>query len=530
MEVTNHYGHLLLLTTFLPLLAGIAVLCASHVHARLIALVGTSAALLASLVLVAQTGTFATPERITAGFDAHWIHNLSIRITLGMDGLSGALVLLTNVMSVISILCAWKAVPRRRKEFFFFLLVLQTGVLGTFLSLDLILFYIFWETMMIPFALLVGVFGGERRVQAAIKFMLFSFAGSVAMLLAILALFAYSKPLTGGVGTFSLPQLLHMAPQLAQTIPATAQAWIFFGFMLAFAIKVPLFPLHTWMADVHAEAPTLGAVDVAGVLLKVGIYGFLRIAIPLLPGPADHFAPLICTLAIVGVIYGALAAFHQTDIKRLIAFSSLSHMSFITLGVFAFNEIAVTGAALQVICHAVSTGGLFICAGFLYERRGTLDLREYGGLAFNMKVYAVLTGIMVLSSVGLPGLSGFAGEFPILLGTFQVKPVYAVLAGTGVILAACYLLKLMQMVFFGPLDKAENKALKDITWGREGAVLVVLAVLSLWIGVYSRPFTDALAPAARTVVTAVEAQRDATMRAGAEDQMTARGDVVAAAE
>ena len=512
MQVVNHYAHLLLLMTFLPLLAGVVVLFCSPLQARAIALGGTIATLVASLLLILQTGTFADPGTITSGFDAAWIANLNIRIQFGMDGLSGAMVLLTNLLSVISVLCAWRAVPKRRKEVFCFLLVLQTGVLGMFLALDLILFYIFWEVMMIPFALLVGVFGGERRIQAAIKFMLFSFAGSVAMLLSILALYAFSKALVPG-GTFSLPVLY----QIAGDIPAAAQTWLFLGFLLAFAIKIPLFPLHTWMADVHAEAPTLGAVDVAGVLLKVGIYGLIRIAIPLFPGPADYFAPFICVIAIIGIIYGALAAFHQTDIKRLIAFSSLSHMSFIALGLFAFQEISVTGASLQVICHAISTGGLFICAGFLYERRGTQDLRQYGGLAFNMKIYAVLTGLMVLSSVGLPGLSGFAGEFPILVGTYLTSPVYAALAGTGVILAACYLLKMMQMMFFGPLDKPENKALKDIGWGREAAVLIVLTVLSLWIGLYSKPFTDVLAPTARIVVESVENQREASALASSAE-------------
>lgn len=483
-------GTLLIIGTFLPLAAGVMALMQPRDRAdapRGVALFGALLTLLLSLFFGSS-----------ASVDLPLLPSLGARFALSLDSLSYSLILLTNILTVLSILGSWTAIRQRQKEFYFYLLTLQTGIIGTFLAADLLLFYIFWEVMLIPLYFLIGIFGSGNRIYATTKFFLFTFAGSVLMLIGILALYHHSAAALQGQGTFSLASLL----QVSRSIPASARMWIFLSFLLAFAIKVPLFPLHTWLPDAHTEAPTAGSVMLAGVLLKTGVYGLMRFAIPLFPAEAAAAAPAVNALAVIAIIYGALTAFAQTDMKRLVAYSSVSHMGFIVLGLFSFNPQAVAGAGLQMLNHGISTGGLFLCVGYLYERRHTRDLGAFGGLAHNMKLYAVLTMLMVLSSVGLPGLNGFVGEFLILLGAFQVKAWWAVVAGIGVILAACYLLRMTQLTFFGALDKDENKTLRDLN-GREAFTLIALAALALWIGLFPNPSLRMMQGAAKTVTESV---------------------------
>ncbi|MCL5269061.1 MAG: NADH-quinone oxidoreductase subunit M [bacterium] len=501
MELTNLQHVSLLAMVFLPIATALLAAFAQPVGreglSRWIALAGSILTLLISLRFV--PGIVHDPGAFTASVNIPWIENLNISLLLGLDGLSGSLVILTNLLVLLSILGSWTAIQKRQKEFYFFLLLLQSGILGTFLALDLVVFYIFWELMLVPLYFLIGIFGSGRRVYATMKFFLYTMAGSVLMLLGILTLYFQSRPFWNGQGTFDVLQLTEITARL----PSTVQMAVFAAFMLAFAIKVPLFPLHTWLPDAHTEAPTAGSVILAGVLLKTGVYGMMRFCIPMFPAMAVQAAPLMMTLAVVAIIYGALTAFAQTDMKRLVAYSSVSHMGFIVLGIFAFQQQAVTGAALQMLNHGISTGGLFLCVGYLYERRHTREMGEFGGLAHNLKIYAVLTGLMVLSSVGLPGLNGFVGEFLILLGSYKVWWLWAVAAATGVILAACYLLRMMQLTFFGALDKDANKSLNDLNL-REAFTLAALLLFAFWIGLYPIPFTRALDPASATIVRAVE--------------------------
>jgi NADH-quinone oxidoreductase subunit M len=493
----------LVLMTFAPTATALMLMMFPAQVARWMALLGAIVTALLSLrflgPMTAMTGAAGSLEEYAAFFVREWIPEWGIRFSLGLDGLSGTLVLLTNFLVIVSILASWTAIERRQKEFYAFLLVLQTGILGTFLALDLFLFYIFWELMLVPLYLMIGIFGSGRRIYAAMKFFLYTMAGSVLMLLGIIALHFQAHIIEPGLRTFGLPEFLRIAPQ----IPEHLQMLIFFSFFLAFAIKVPLFPFHTWLPDAHTEAPTAGSIILAGVLLKTGVYGMMRFAIPLFPAVAATYADPISVLALIAIIYGALTAIVQKDMKRLVAYSSVSHMGFIVLGLFAFGTEAVTGAALQMVNHGISTGALFFCVGVLYERRHTRLLSEFGGLAYNMKIYTVLTVIVVLSSVGLPGLNGFVGEFLILLGSFQVRPWLTAGAATGVILAAVYLLRMTQLTFFGPLDNDDNKDLKDLN-AREAFALIALIVFAFWIGLYPRPYLKLLEPASAQLVTQVQ--------------------------
>jgi len=417
-----------------------------------------------------------------------WIQVAGWNITyaMGVDGLSILLVLLTTFLTPISILSTWTAVEERVKDFMLFFLLLEVGMLGVFMAQDLFLFYIFWEFTLVPMYFLIGIWGGPRRIYAAIKFFLYTMAGSILMLLAILWLGIYQS-------TFSVPELIAKGG-----IPANIQLWLFLAFAAAFAIKVPMWPLHSWLPDAHVEAPTAGSVILAGVLLKMGTYGFLRFNLPLFPQAAVTAAPWMALLAVIGILYGAAVSYAQKDVKKLVAYSSVSHLGFVMFGLFALNPQGIEGGILQMINHGLSTGALFLLVGMIYERRHTRDMDAFGGLWKVMPVYGALTLIVALSSMGLPGLNGFVGEFTILLGAFGSQaigtPWFAGLAAAGVILAAIYILFMFQKLFLGPLDKDENKKLKDLNW-REIVTLVPILVFIFWIGLYPKPFFDLIAPA-----------------------------------
>ena len=412
-----------------------------------------------------------------------WLPTYGISYYIGIDGFSLLLIMLTTFLTPLCVLATWDDIQVRVKEFMVCLLALMSGMIGVFVSLDLFLFYVFWEVMLIPMYLLIGVWGNPaRRVYAAIKFFLFTMFGSLLMLVAILVLyFHYGK--TTGTYTFDLLKLYSVS------IPFNMQFWMFLAFGLAFAIKVPMFPFHTWLPDAHTEAPTVGSVILAAVLLKMGTYGFLRFNMPLFAEAAHYFVPLFSILAIIGIVYGALVSMMQKDLKRLIAFSSVSHLGFVMLGLFTFTMPGVQGGIIQMINHGLSTGALFLIVGTIYERRHTRMISEFGGLCTPMPVFAIIFMIVTLSSIGLPGLNGFVGEFLILLGTFQVNKVYAVIAATGVIFAACYMLWMFQRVVFGKVTNDKNKDLKDLSW-REIAIFAPLILFIIWIGVYPSTFLD----------------------------------------
>jgi len=414
------------------------------------------------------------------------ISTWTIEYHLGLDGLSVLLVLLTTFLTPIAILSTWTAVQERVKAFMAFFLLLEVGMTGVFLAQDLFLFYIFWEFSLVPMYFLIGIWGGPKRMYAAIKFFLYTMAGSLLMLLAILWLGISAD-------TFSVPDLV-----ASGNIPADIQTWLFLAFAAAFAIKVPMFPLHSWLPDAHVQAPTAGSVILAGVMLKMGTYGFLRFNIPLFPEAAVKFAPWMGALAVIGILYGAAVSFSQQDVKKLVAYSSVSHLGFVMLGLFALNTQGIQGGILQMINHGLSTGALFIIVGMIYERRHTREMDAFGGLWKIMPVYGTLALIVTLSSMGLPGLNGFVGEFTILLGSFGSEALgsvwFTALAAGGVILAAIYMLFMFQKLFLGKLDKDENKALKDIN-AREVLTLLPLIVLIFWIGLYPKPFFNLISPA-----------------------------------
>ena len=428
-----------------------------------------------------------------------WVKDYGISYHLGIDGISLFLVLLTTFLTVISVMACWNDIKKKVKGFMMCLLLLETGVIGVFVSLDLFLFYIFWEVMLIPMYLLIGVWGAPaRRVYAAVKFFIYTMFGSLLMLVAILAIYFYNYNETG-IYTFDLEQLYRLS------IPYGTQIWLFLAFALAFAIKVPMFPFHTWLPDAHTEAPTVGSVMLAAVLLKMGTYGFLRFNFPLFPDATITFVPLISILAIIGIIYGALVCIVQKDLKRLIAFSSVSHLGFVMLGIFALNIQGLEGGILQMLNHGFSTGALFLIVGMIYERRHTRLIEDFGGLSKVMPVFATFFLIVTLSSIALPGLNGFVGEFLILLGTFKSNMVYAVIASLGVIFAAVYMLWMFQRVMFGEVVKEENKVLKDLSL-REIAVLLPLIFFIVQICVYPKPFLSRMDASVKHLIAQVESK------------------------
>ncbi|MCX7857466.1 MAG: NADH-quinone oxidoreductase subunit M [Deltaproteobacteria bacterium] len=409
-----------------------------------------------------------------------WFPEWGINYFLGIDGISLLLILLTTFLTVLCVLCSWNDIKIKVKEYYVSFLFLETAMIGTLCALDLVLFYIFWELMLVPMYLLIGVWGGPRRIYAALKFFLYTMAGSVLMLLAIFVLYyLYFKE--KGVFTFNVLELYHAH------VPISLQYILFSAFALSFAIKVPMFPFHTWLPDAHTEAPTAGSVILAGVLLKMGTYGFLRFAIPLFPKAAFDAVPLISILAIIGIIYGAIVSMMQPDLKRLIAFSSVSHLGYVMLGMFAFNMQGVEGSIYQMLNHGISTGGLFLLVGMIYERRHTRMISDFGGLSSVMPVYAIFFMIVTLSSIALPGTNGFVGEFLILLGAFKAKKLYGILGATGVILGAVYMLWMFQRVMFGVIKHEENRQLKDLC-GREVFILSCIVFFIVFMGVYPKVF------------------------------------------
>jgi NADH-quinone oxidoreductase subunit M len=433
-----------------------------------------------------------------------WLPGLGATYHLGVDGIAVLLTLLTTVITPIVVVSAWSAVEKREREFYALLLALEAAMLGTFFSLDLLLFYVFWEAMLIPMYLLIGVWGGTRRVYAAVKFFVYTMAGSVLMLVAILWLYFHHKALTG-VATFALDAFY--------TLPLSAaeQTWLFLAFAFAFAIKVPMFPLHTWLPDAHVEAPTAGSVILAAVLLKMGTFGYVRFAMPLFPTASAQFTPWIVALALVGIIYGALVAMVQPDLKKLVAYSSVSHLGFCMLGLYALNAQGMAGGMMTMLNHGVSTGALFLLVGVIYERRHTRMIADFGGLWKPMPVYASVFLVVLLSSIGLPGTNGFVGEFLVLLGAFRTNPLWAIIATTGVILSAVYMLWMFQRVFFGPVTHAANEKLSDLST-RERLVFAPLILLIFWMGVYPQPILDRAQPTLDRTVALCKARMEASAR------------------
>ena len=429
---------------------------------------------------------------------APWIPAVGAEYFLGVDGLSTLLILLTTLMGFIAILSSWTAITERVKEYYIFLLILQTGMLGAFMSLDFLLFFLFWEVMLVPMYFLIGIWGSANRLYSAIKFFLYTLVGSVVMLLGILALYFYGHSVTG-VYSFDVTQFHRL------NVPYDLQWWIFLAFFLGFAIKVPMFPFHTWLPDAHTDAPTAGSVILAAVLLKMGTYGFLRFSLPILPDATRHFVPYVVALCIVGIVYGALVALAQKDWKRLVAYSSVSHMAMVMLGMFALNPVGITGSIVQQLNHGISTGALFLLVGVVYERRHTREISEYGGLSKVMPVYAAIFLVMTMSSIGLPALNGFIGEFLILQGVFVANKVWAAFAGSGVVLGAAYMLYLYQRTMFGKIENPKNEKLLDLSH-REFATFAPLLVLAVWIGLYPTPFLKRLETSVNHIVVRVNKQ------------------------
>ena len=429
---------------------------------------------------------FIDPSGMRFVFKAPWIESLGVQYHFGIDGISLLLILLTTLLGSISILSSWNAITTRVREYYCYFLILQTGMLGVFMALDFFLFYVFWEVMLVPMYFIIGIWGGPRKLYAAIKFFLYTLLGSVLLLLGILALYFHQYAVKG-IWSFDILAFQELG------IPPDLQYWIFLAMFVGFAIKVPLFPFHTWLPDAHVEAPTAGSVILAGVLLKMGTYGFVRFSLPILPDATMEFLPWMMAISVIGIIYGALVAMMQKDIKKLVAYSSVSHLGFCMLGVFIVTPVALEGGILQMINHGISTGALFLIVGIIYERRHTRMISDYSGLSHVMPVYAVVFLIMTLSSIGMPTLNGFIGEFMVLQGVFADPDykLWAVFGAAGIVLGAAYMLWLYQRVMFGTIKQEENRKLPDLT-PRELATFVPLIILAFWIGLYPSPFLSYL--------------------------------------
>ncbi|MDH4228676.1 MAG: NADH-quinone oxidoreductase subunit M [Nitrospirota bacterium] len=470
--------HLLSWVIFIPLLGAFAALAIrDHQTVKVLALVVTVGDFILSLPL------WLNFDSTVAGFQFvekyAWIPTFNINYHLGLDGISLLLVIMTTFLAPFCVLCSWHAIADRSREFMINLMVMQTAMIGVFCALDMALFYVFWEAMLIPMYLIVGVWGGANRVYAAIKFFIYTLAGSMLLLVAMTYMF-----FKGG-NTFDIPTLMNASftPQ--------AQFWLFLAMFVAFAIKVPMFPFHTWLPHAHVQAPTAGSVILASVMLKMGTYGFLRFCLPMLTDASLSMTPFILSLSVVAIVYGAYMALAQSDIKKLIAYSSVSHMGFVTIGMFVYNQLGIEGAILQMINHGITTGALFLCVGIIYDRRHTRDLAEFGGLARTMPVFATCFVIFSMSSIGLPGTNGFVGEFMVLLGAFTYDRLTGVLAATGIVLGAVYMLYLVARMIWSECSNPENQKLADLDL-REFAILAPLVLVVFWIGLYPAPLLEVM--------------------------------------
>jgi len=503
--------HLLSLMTFFPLVGMLVVLFLPREADRLIktvTLIVTIIVFLISLPL-AFDDVFLTSSAMHYTEFAEWIsigQYFQMNYNIGIDGISLWLVLLTTFIMPIAILSTWNAVEKNTKGFMALALLLETGMLGAFISLDLFLFYVFWELMLVPMYFMIGIWGGKNRIYAAVKFFLFTAVGSLLMLVAILYVYYYS--VKAGVPFENGFSIAHF---YALDIPANLQTWLFAAFAFSFAIKVPMFPVHTWLPDAHTEAPTAGSVILAAILLKMGTYGYVRFAIPLFPEATMQFTPFLSLLAVIGIIYGALVAMMQDDVKKLVAYSSVSHLGFVMLGIFAMNLQGLAGGMLQMINHGISTGALFLIVGFLYERRHTRLIADFGGLSKVMPVFATIFLIVTFSSIGLPGTNGFVGEFLILVGAFESGlRTYTVFATTGVILAAVYMLWMFQRVMMGKITNPKNEKLKDLS-PRELALMLPLVLFIFWIGFYPNTFLSKMNPALENLAEQVKGKQQVAM-------------------
>jgi NADH-quinone oxidoreductase subunit M len=485
------------LTTFLPVLGVLLLLFIPKDSKGMLRNVAFATTVLTFLVSLPIMFGFQSNAEFQFVEDVPWIAAgpFVMRYFIGIDGISLWLVILTTFIMPLAVLSTYTAVEEKVKEYMILLLLLETGMLGAFISLDLFLFYIFWEVMLIPMYFMIGIWGGKNRIYAAVKFFIYTMVGSLLMLVALIYL--YFKGLEAGFTNFSLLQFFNLQ------LPLATQVWLFLAFAVAFAIKVPMFPLHTWLPDAHTEAPTAGSVILAAIMLKMGTYGYVRFAIPLFPEAAHKFAPFIATLAVIGIIYAALVAMVQEDVKKLVAYSSVAHLGFVMLGIFAFNVEGITGGMLQMINHGISTGALFLIVGFIYERRHTRLITDFGGLSKQMPVFATIFMIVTFSSIGLPGTNGFVGEFLILIGAFEgALRWWTIIATSGVILSAVYMLWMFQRVMFGELDNPKNQKLTDLN-AREIGIMVPLIVMIFVLGIYPKPFIDKMDPAIKKLVSQV---------------------------
>ena len=494
--------HILTIILFTPLLGVVALFLVPPENKNAIRWVGNIATFVGFLISLPLVFWFPseTPDELFKFVErAEWIPSIGAEYHLGIDGISFLMIMMTTVLGFLATLSSWAAIEKRAKEYYAFFLVLQTGMLGVFMSLDFFLFYVFWEVMLVPMYFIIGVWGGPRRLYAAIKFFLYTLAGSVLLLLGILALyFQFQSSHPGGPATFDILKLMEHGGS------AQFEFWVFWALFFAFAIKVPMFPFHTWLPDAHVEAPTAGSVILAAVLLKMGTYGFLRFNLPMLPQASSDpwIVNVMITLSIIAIIYGALVSLMQRDMKKLIAYSSVSHLGFCTLGIFALNFHGLSGSVIQQVNHGISTGALFLLVGLIYDRRHTREIKEFGGISNVMPIYATIFLIITMSSIGMPALNGFIGEFTILQGAFQVNKMWAAWAVAGIVLGAAYMLWLYQRTMFGACDNPKNQVLKDLNL-REMTTLVPLVIWAFWIGLYPKPFFEVLEPAITNIVQRV---------------------------
>lgn len=493
-------SNILSLMTFLPIVGVLVLLFipkGNNGVLRTVALITTIATFIVSLPVLSGFQTIADFQFVE---NVPWIAAgpFAMRYHVGIDGITIWLVILTTFIMPIAVLSTWNAVEDKVKEYMICLLLLEVGMLGAFISLDLFLFYIFWELMLIPMYFIIGIWGGKNRVYAAVKFFIYTMVGSLLMLVALIYL--YFLGTKAGITDFGLVNFYNL------TIDSGTQTWLFLAFALAFAIKCPMFPLHTWLPDAHTEAPTAGSVILAAILLKMGTYGFIRFAMPLFPEATAQFTPLIAVLSVIGIIYAAFVAMVQEDVKKLVAYSSVAHLGYVVLGLFALNEQGLSGGMIQMINHGISTGALFLIVGFIYERRHTRLISDFGGLAKQMPIFTTIFMIVTLSSIGVPGTNGFVGEFLVLMGAYESSlRWYAIIATSGVILAAVYMLWMFQRVMFGELENPENKKLQDLNI-REIIIMAPLVVLIFVIGVYPNSFLEKMQPSIQKVIAKTRVQ------------------------